>query len=69
MVGFCFTIFMSVSHCALWLYENHILRHRPIVREGFRSEFLDSLFNEDEQTCVDQLCMDVRAFRLLCHPL
>ena len=66
MVGVCVTILMAISYSTLWWYENYSLRQQPIVREGFRRDVLDSLINQDDQTCVDQLRMDIRSFRLLC---
>ena len=66
MVGICVTIFIAISYSTLWWYENHSLRQQPIAREGFRRGFLDSLINQNDQTCVDQLRMNIRSFRLLC---
>ena len=66
MVGVCVTILMAISYSTLWWYENNSLKQQPIVREGFRRDVLDSLINQDDQTCVDQLRMDIRSFRLLC---
>ena len=48
------------------MVQNHSLKQQSIVREGFRRDILDSLINQDDQTCVYQLHMDIRSFRLLC---
>ncbi|WJX82893.1 hypothetical protein P8452_65599 [Trifolium repens] len=66
MVRICYAFFMIVSHSSIWLYENETLRQRIVDREGLRGEFLESLINGDDITCVNQLRMDIRSFRLLC---
>jgi hypothetical protein len=66
MVRICYAFFMIVSHSSIWLYENETLRQRIVDREGLRGEFLESLINRDDITCVNQLRMDIRSFRLLC---
>ena len=66
MVGACVTIFITISYSTLWWYENYSLRQQPIAREGFRRGFLDGLINQNDQTCVDQLRMNIRSFHLLC---
>lgn len=38
-----YNFYGNESLCTM-LYENHILKHQPIVREGFSSEFLDNFF-------------------------